>query len=300
MSSIVVTGAGGYIGSVLCARLIENDYQVVAVDVNLKALVPLCRFRSFKPVLCDISDEAVMADLLSSCDAVVHLAAVVGSKSVDADYIAARKTAIDGTQRLLDWSDGKLFIYPNTDAGYPNAPGKLTEDTPMSGLTHYAELKIAGEQLVLAAGGISLRLGSVFGAAPAMRHGTLLNWMVGTAVRQDRLALSQAGARRTLLHVEDAVEAIIHALSWGYPMKGKAFNVSLPAMIKLDMCEHIKKYWPAFSWHVDQDAYSDPDWRDFDMDCTRLRDVCHWQPMHDIDLGICELIRVYKALGASL
>ena len=295
MHTILITGAGGYIGSVLCPIMLERGYHVTAVDVNLKALVPCSYSSAFKPVVCDVLNEDIMPSLIKNCGGVIHLAAVVGAKAVDNHYPSARKLMIEGTQRLLRWADGKPFIYPNTDAGYPSG-SYAHENTPMGGHTHYSELKIEGEKMVLAAGGVSLRLGSVFGSAPVMRHATLLNWLVQRAVLDGKLVLSQPGARRTLLHVKDAAGAIAHAVANFDAMRGKAFNVALPAVRKLALCELIKMQLPQFSWVVDDAAYADPDERDFNVDCTRLL-LAGFKPQINVGYGIAELSRAYTVLG---
>lgn len=280
---ICVTGAGGYIGSVLCPLLIEVGYDVTAVDLDLSSLVMCCSYRQFNPVKANIL-SMVMPSLLDEADVVVHLAGVVGAALVDKNPDEAKSTMRAGTRRLLDLARGKPIIYPNTDSGYGAATSL------------YAQLKIEGEQMVLAAGGTSLRLGSVFGAAPRMRHSTLLNWMAQQAVVKGFLALSQPQARRTLLHVEDCGLAIIHAIGHHKQMAGEAYDVALPrAVTKLEMCQALAAQLPEFRWIMDESAYQDADERDFEPDASKLA-ALGFRTMHGLADGVAELVRVYRAL----
>jgi nucleoside-diphosphate-sugar epimerase len=277
----LITGAGGYLGSVLCPALIESGWTTIAVDLDLTSLVMCCHTNWFEPAKLSILDETVLPGLIEKVDAVVHLAGLVGIEQVDRQPELAERTMRQGTEKLLWWANGKPFIYPNTDAGYGSASSR------------YAQLKIAGEKMVLDAGGVSLRLGSVFGAAPRMRHSTLLNWLVQQAVQVGELALSQPEAKRTVLHVEDCALAIIHTLAHYGGMAGQAYDVALDAYTKQRLCLKIQQQLPEFKWTVDEAAYTDQDARDFEPDSGKLA-ATGFRPANSVEYGVRELIKVYK------
>lgn len=279
----LISGAGGYIGSALCPLLLELGHHVTAVDLDLSSLVMCCESERFEPVKTDILNADIMPGLLAKADAVVHLAAIVGAAQVDANPAEAKRVMLTGVHALTEWAKDRPIIIPNTDSGYGAAKSL------------YAQLKIEGEKNILDHGGVSLRLGSVFGPAPRMRHTTLLNFMVREAVTKGFLALSQPNARRTLLHVEDCALAIIHALGHYKDMAGQAYDVAIPrAWTKGELSAEIA-YATNFVCQVDETVYLDPDERDFEPDTGKLA-ALGFRAMNGVASGIRELVRVYKCL----
>ena len=88
--TIVVTGAGGFVGRQLVALLVASGHRVVGVDQNAFAVPDEAR-----AVSGDIGDAAVRAQALrDGCSAVVHLATVPGGAAA-ADPSASRRINVD-------------------------------------------------------------------------------------------------------------------------------------------------------------------------------------------------------------
>ena len=59
---VLVTGGGGYIGSVLVPLLLDHGHNVTVLDTFSRGtteLAPCCRFTSFNPVRGDARDERI-------------------------------------------------------------------------------------------------------------------------------------------------------------------------------------------------------------------------------------------------
>src|SRR3954469_2513307 len=97
----LVTGAGGFIGRRLVARLRAENYDVVAlVHRQPAAFDPSEGVVQF---VGDIRDEAAMKKAAENCDAVFHLAAKVHALSEVADDQAEYdQVNVDGTRNVLD------------------------------------------------------------------------------------------------------------------------------------------------------------------------------------------------------
>src|SRR6185436_7939692 len=116
--SIFVTGAGGFIGQSLLARLCARS------DFSAKALMrrpaPQNSSQTYRPVIGDLlAPESYRAEL-AGCDTVVHLAAATGKASPR----LYEEVNVEGTRRLLEACKAagvRRFLYMSTiAAGYPD------------------------------------------------------------------------------------------------------------------------------------------------------------------------------------
>jgi len=127
---VVMTGAAGYLGSVICGRLLEAGYSVIALD-NLMygqhSLLQYCHNPRFDFVLGDARNRETMARLLKDADAIIPLAALVGAPACDRDPLLARSVNTDAVRMLLELrSPNQLVVFPNTNSGYGARPAIST------------------------------------------------------------------------------------------------------------------------------------------------------------------------------
>ena len=135
--AILVTGGAGYLGSVLCERLLAAGCRVTTVDNMMyqqQSLLHLCANPDFDFVPGDVRDEGLMGRLVKQADVLIPLAAIVGAPACDRDPLLSRSVnleAIGLLNRLR--SRHQLVVYPTTNSGYGTQSGNLfcTEDTPL-------------------------------------------------------------------------------------------------------------------------------------------------------------------------
>ena len=86
MSKILITGGGGYVGSMLTSELISMGHQVLVVDLmkyDKGSLSHLYFFKNFKLIKKDIRDRKLIKKLLKEYEFVIPLAALVGAPLCD-------------------------------------------------------------------------------------------------------------------------------------------------------------------------------------------------------------------------
>ena len=149
--TVFVTGAAGYIGSVVAEQLLANGDAVVAFD-NLvqghRAAVPV----GAQFVEGDLRDRARLAEVLADIrpDAVVHLAAesLVGKSAVDPS--AFYDVNVAGGLNLLDAmrsADVRRLVFSSTAAVYGEPSGiPIRENAPLRPVNAYGASKLAFEQ----------------------------------------------------------------------------------------------------------------------------------------------------------
>ena len=167
---VLVTGAAGYLGSVLCEHLLDAGYRVTALD-NLyfeqNSLFHLCANPNFDFVLGDAREPELIQSLVKTADVIIPLAAMVGVGACKRDPWMAKSLNLEAIQLINRLrSSQQLIVYPNTNSGYGTQTGETfcTEDTPLEPISLYGQTKVQAElELLDSPNAITLRLATVFG-----------------------------------------------------------------------------------------------------------------------------------------
>lgn len=299
----LVTGAAGYIGSVLVPALLAEGYGVIALDDFLygqATLLDCCHDPCLRIVRGDARDEALLKRLCAESDALIPLACLVGAPICARRPVEARSINLDAIETLLQVSrDDQPVIFPNTNSGYGiGAPGvPCTEASPLNPVSLYGRLKVEAERRVLASGrGVSLRLATVFGVSPRMRLDLLVNDFTYRAVTDRFVVLFEAHFKRNYIHVRDVARAFLHALRNFETMRGEAYNVGLSDanLTKRELCEEIRRQVPDFTI-VEAPVGEDPDKRDYIVSNEKIERT-GFRPRVSLSEGIAELIKGYQVV----
>ena len=199
-AAVAVTGAAGFVGQALVARLLAEGHRVRA----LVHRTPLpIRHAALETVRGGLSDGAALARLLEGAGTVVHVAGVVRGRDAR-DFLPVNA---EGVARVAGPAAAlpvppRMILISSLAARAPH-------------LSHYAASKRAGE-VRLAASGLDhaiLRPPAIYG--PGDRE---LVPLFETMARGIVPLPGVAGARASLLHVEDLAGAILALLA--HPVAG--------------------------------------------------------------------------------
>jgi nucleoside-diphosphate-sugar epimerase len=208
----LVSGASGFIGRALCARLQRDGVAVRA----------LMRQRAPGPWddtwLLDLGREPVPKALFEGVDTVFHLAGkahVVSERAVeDEDH---RRITVDGTRSLLTAADNsdlaRVVFFSTVKAMGEHSEGCQDERAVCRPETPYGRAKLEAEGLVSAFGAaqgahaVNLRLPLVYGAD---NRGNLARMLESIAAGRFP-PLPETGNKRSMVHVDDVVESAIRA-----------------------------------------------------------------------------------------
>jgi dTDP-glucose 4,6-dehydratase/UDP-glucose 4-epimerase len=156
---VLLTGADGFIGSHLAERLVRDGHEVRALVIynSLDSWgwldsVPAEVTSPMEIVSGDIRDPALMRELASGRDAILHLAALI---AIPYSYRAPDlyvQTNVQGTLNLLnaarDAGVGR-FVHTSTSEVYGTARFvPMDESHPLQGQSPYSATKIAADQMV--------------------------------------------------------------------------------------------------------------------------------------------------------
>jgi nucleoside-diphosphate-sugar epimerase len=209
--AVVVTGCGGYLGSLLCLRLLEDGRHVVGIDqlrYGGEALAGFISHPRFRFIKTDV--RSLQEDMIPAARALVHLAALVGPVC-EQDRRTAMEINCDASVRLARWTTAKTmkFVFASTCSNYGVCDGLAHEDVALKPFGTYAESKVKAEREILTLRGAKvLRLGTLAGISPRTRSDLLINQWVWDAVSSGRIDCFAPSAKRPFLHVRDAADAI--------------------------------------------------------------------------------------------
>src|SRR6266567_94611 len=103
---ILITGGAGFIGSHLVERLLKDGHAVTVLDDVSTGRIQNIRHLLEKPdfqfVRDSVENEWTVNTLVSSCDAVFHLASAVGVQLIVDEPVRTIRTTIHGTEVVLE------------------------------------------------------------------------------------------------------------------------------------------------------------------------------------------------------
>jgi nucleoside-diphosphate-sugar epimerase len=227
---VMVTGAGGFIGSALAAELLRLGAAVrglAGAPGQDTSKLPV----GMAPVHADIAEQAVLDGLAAGAAVCFHLAgppSVAGSFEAPLEYA---RVHVLGTLAMLEAcrrAGVRRFVYLSSAEVYGRADAALVaENRPPAPRSPYAAAKAAAEQYVGAWGQatgfetVVLRPFSVYGPRLAARS------VLGTILRQareaDEIVLADLRPVRDFVYLDDVVEGMLRAAT--LPLQGRTFNL---------------------------------------------------------------------------
>ncbi len=302
-TTVLVTGAAGYVGSILCEHLLSAGYSVVGVDSLIHSdhcLFHLCANPNFTFIRGDVRDEKLMSSVIPQADVLIPLAALVGAPACDKDPLLAKAVnleAICALRRLL--SKDQLVLYPTTNSGYGTQTGEMycTEETPLQPISLYGTTKMQAEaELLGSARAISFRLATVFGASPRMRLDLLVNHFVRVAVTDGYIVVFEKHFKRNYVHIRDVADCFLHGIANAGKMVGQAYNLGLDAanLSKEELALEVKRHVPRF-YIAEAEIGADPDKRNYIVSNAKLK-AAGFEAQRSLDFGIQELLKAYKTM----
>lgn len=301
MKKILITGAAGYIGSMLCTKLLDLGYEVTAVDIlkyDKNSLAHLFKNKNFYFIFGDIRKENFVKKIIKDKDFIFPLAALVGAPLCEKFKRNAKITNVDSVKMLTkNIKKKQKIIYPTTNSGYGiGEKNKYCDETsPLRPVSLYGITKLQAEKIVLDHNNsVCFRLATVFGYSYRMRTDLLVNNFVEKAVKTSKLDLFEPHFRRNYVHIEDVIQSFVFAIRNFKRLKNNVYNLGLSSanLTKYMLANKIKKKLPKLKIRIIKNQ-SDPDKRDYFVSNKKIENA-GFKAKFTIEEGINELVQIFK------
>lgn len=249
----LITGGAGFIGSHLAELLLDEGWEVWALDDvstgSIDNLAHLTDRPEFHLVVESVLSSSVVSELVHKCDVVYHLAAAVGVRLIVEQPVHTMVTNVQGTEIVLEYCTkfGKRALIASSSEVY----GDHREERPLregdrrvyGPVTErrwsYAETKAMDEFLGLAfhqerdLDCVIARFFNTVGPRQQGQYGMVIPRFVGRAIAGQPLEIHGDGNQtRSFCHVRDTIQAV-YGLMEAREISGEIFNVGSAERLRI-------------------------------------------------------------------
>ncbi len=310
---VLVTGAGGFIGSHVVELLVRlgaavrgfvrynsrNDYgRLEACDRELLDQVEIFTGDLVNP-------EAVLGGV-AGCDTVIHLGALI---PIPYSYRHAREFVganVSGTLNILETArrhDVRRVVHVSTSEVYGSAQTvPMSEAHRLHAQSPYAATKIAADQLALSywrsfeTPVVIARPFNTFGPRQSAR--AVIPTIVTQALMGDTIALGATSPTRDFLYVEDTAAGLVRAAE-APDVEGEVFNFGTGREISIDeVVQRVLALLGRSGSVVEDPDRMRPRESEVDRlvaDWSKAADLLGWQPVVDFDDGLRATVEWMRA-----
>jgi UDP-glucose 4-epimerase len=252
MSTFLITGGAGFIGSHLAEALLRIDQRVLVLDDlssgNVKNIAHLRSDPRLEFVPESVDAHKVLAELVDVADVVVHLAATVGVFNIIESPVKTIVNNIGGTEAVLKAAakKRKKVIVASTSEVYGKSAslpfredGDLVFGPTIKSRWSYAASKVVDEFLALAywrelkVPTVVVRLFNTIGPRQVGHYGMVVPRFISQALSGRDLTVYGNGLQsRCFTYVSDAVEWLL-LLASNDGAAGEVFNLGNPKEITI-------------------------------------------------------------------
>jgi dTDP-glucose 4,6-dehydratase len=317
MTTVLVTGGCGFIGSNFVRHLLAGDPAVRVVNFdaltyagNADNLADIADAPRYRFVHGDIADrEAVRAALKQGIDAVIHFAAESHVDRSIHDATPFVRTNVLGTQVLLDaareFRVGR-FVHVSTDEVYGSLgpTGYFTEETPLAPNSPYAASKAAADLLVrsyvhtFGLPAVITRCSNNYG--PYQFPEKLIPLFITNLLRDQQVPVYGDGQNvRDWIHVRDHCAAVEKV--WRQGKVGEVYNIGGRCeRTNLDLTHTLLRVLgkpdSLIRYVADRLGHD----RRYAIDCSKIERELGWRPAVAFEEGLRQTIQWYQENGGWL
>jgi nucleoside-diphosphate-sugar epimerase len=305
MTKVLVTGAGGYIGTQLVRDLLKSNHQVIALDRYFFGTEPMKEFIGNKNVeiakkdIRDVSEKDFVG-VEAVCDLACLSNDPAGEMNPELTYRINRDGRIHVAKTAKKAGVEKYVISSSCSVYGKGEEPQLSESSNTNPISVYAKSTLEAEQHNLSIADnnfsvTSLRNATVFGLSTRMRFDLVVNLMTLTAFQKGRIIVMGGGLQwRPLVHVSDVSRAFLKVISTSKEkVNQETFNVGLDNFQIKNLAYMVREELPL---QIDIDmAPDDADKRDYNVIFKKAENILGFKAQVGVLDGIKEIYSALKS-----
>jgi dTDP-glucose 4,6-dehydratase len=298
---VLVTGGAGFIGSEVCAQLVEHGANVTVLDNLSSGRLSYLDDSKLTIVRGDICDETITRLCLADQETVIHLAAlpfIPNCYSAPDEFFRVNAlAAVRLIWRAIQAGTVRHFVLVSTSEVYGTAKSiPMTEEHPTLPQSTYAASKLAADRAAFTIHkeqGFPVSIIRPFNSyGPRITQPYIVPEIILQLQKGDELTLGNTSASRDFTYVSDTAAAIILA-SIKDAAVGQTINVASGSDISIERLAGLigGMMGRKVRIHTDRRRF-----RPYDVDRligsnSRAREVLGWFPTIALDDGLKQTIK---------
>ncbi len=312
MSTYLVTGGAGFIGSHLSEELVRRGHRVRVADSLITGKRSnLDHLPGVEFVEGDLADLEFARKSAEGCDYVLHQAAIPSVPRSVQDPITSNRANVDGTLNMLVAARDagvKRLVFAASSSAYGDTPTlPKHEEMPVNPLSPYALQKVVGEQYLrmftrlYGLETVSIRYFNVFGPRqdPSSPYSGVIS-VFATALLDNRPPKIYGDGEQTrdFTYVANVVDGVLRACD-APQASGEIINVATGGRISLNRLFYAMRDVVGGTL---EPVYAEPrkgDVRDSQADIRKSKALLGYEPVVSFEDGLARTIAWYRASRAA-
>ena len=310
MKQILVTGGGGFIGSLLCARLLEEGNYVICLDNYFTGSVNNILHLEKNPYF-ELVRHDITSPYSAEIDEIYNLACPASPVYYQVDPIQTVKTSVMGAINMLGLAKrkkakilqastsevyGDPFEHPQTESYWGNV-------NPIGPRSCYDEGKRCAETLFMDYHRQNdvrvkiIRIFNTYGPCMSPNDGRVVSNFIVQALQNKDITIYGDGTQtRSFQYVDDLIEGMVRMMNTGDDFTGPV-NIGNPGEFSmLELAELIIKLTETKSKIVFRPLPGDdPKQRKPDISLAKEK-LGGWEPNIALEDGLKETIKYFRTI----
>ena len=289
---ILVTGGCGYKGHILIPKLLNENHQVVAFDIQWfgNFLEPHKNLTVVKGDVRNI-DEVPLVGI----DCIIHLASIANDPCGDLNPQLTWEVSALATMQLADKAKRlgvKRFIYASSGSVYGvKEEEQVTEDLELDPISEYNKTKMVAERVLLSYQDDMvvqiIRPATVCGYSPRMRLDVSVNLLTMHALSKRKITVFGGSQIRPNIHIDDITDLYIHFIN--HPEYAGIFNAGFENISILSIAKMVTDILPV---EIEITESNDP--RSYRINSDKVL-ATGFRPKKGVKDAIIEIIQNYNS-----